>query len=224
MPDVVITGAGKGIGLATAQVFAEHGWRVFAMYRDASTVPSVTGCVPVHLDMRSAESIENAAREISEQTQSLSVLVNNAGILNDSQEHEVDLQKVRETFDVNLFGLIDFTERLLPILSDGAHVVNMSSIYGAFSYDLDGTFAAGYRMSKAALNMYTRLLAKRLEGKCTVSSMHPGWIKTEMGYSVASGTDQPHKEPSAAALDVWNLVNKKHKSGRFWFEGKEREW
>jgi NAD(P)-dependent dehydrogenase (short-subunit alcohol dehydrogenase family) len=74
-------------------------------------------------------------------------------------------------------------------------------------------------MSKVALNMYTKLLAKRLESKnITVSSLDLGWTQTDMGGKVAP------RLPKDVAADILNLLSNDVESGKFWHQGKIREW
>lgn len=73
-------------------------------------------------------------------------------------------------------------------------------------------------MSKAALNMYTKLLAKRFEHRLIVSAFDPGWTQTDMGGHEASRT------PAEVAMDMEQLVERVPESGHFWHRGNIREW
>jgi NAD(P)-dependent dehydrogenase (short-subunit alcohol dehydrogenase family) len=75
-----------------------------------------------------------------------------------------------------------------------------------------------YKISKAALNMVTRCLAIRLDGQITVSSVHPGWVKTDMGG------DDADIEPEEAAEDIFTLANSQVETGQFWFKGEKFPW
>ncbi len=162
---------------------------------------------------------------IKAHTQSIDVLVNNAGINPDGQDTIANVEKIRATFEVNAVGVVDITERLLPLMHSGSHVVNVDSAYGSFSIPIDDETATGYRMAKAALNMYTRALAFRLRSKgIVVSSLDPGWVKTDMGMSVSSTTEQPDREPEQPAQEIYTLVTTITESGCFWKFGKKREW
>ena len=80
-------------------------------------------------------------------------------------------------------------------------------------------------MSKAALNMYTRILAFRTkEAGVIVSSLAPGWVKTKMGYSIASAAEQPDRTPEDAASDIYQLAVSHPASGLFWEYGNVRPW
>lgn len=148
--------------------------------------------------------------------------MNNAGIaLEDWGETEVDMSKLRKTLEVNLIGLIDFTEHLLPKISANGQIVNISSVMGSLTKDygeeeLDNPC---YRISKTAVNMYTKTLASRLKKKgITVSSVHPGWVKTEMGGEGAT------REPVEAADQIYKLATTTHKTGLFWYDSEEFPW
>ncbi len=76
-----------------------------------------------------------------------------------------------------------------------------------------------YKISKTALNMVTRILSVRLQNQdIIVSSVHPGWVKTDMG---GSGADI---EPEEAAEDIFKLATSRPESGQFWFRGEKFPW
>ena len=225
MKTVVITGTNKGIGLATARLFLEQGWRVFGTYRQSLPPIASAEFIPIKLDLTDRRSIADAVDEIRKTTEQIDALVNNSGILNDALDETPDLSKIRQTFEVNVFGAIDLTERLLIFFPEGGTIVNISSVYGSFAFPIDDGVSLGYRMSKAALNMYTRSLAYRLKDKnIVVSSLHPGWVDTEMGRSVSTEDSHPNREPSDAAEDVYHLITTNKETGFFWHFGKKREW
>lgn len=152
-------------------------------------------------------------------------LINCAGIILDAHETKSNLEKIRRTFEVDLFGIIDLTEKLLPLMHKGSHIVNIDSTYGSFSLPIDDDTSTGYRLVKAALNMYTRTLAFRLKDQgIIVSSFDPGWVKTEMGYDVATESEKPNREPNEPAGEIYELVNTIKESGYFWKLGQKREW
>lgn len=234
MKTVVITGITRGIGLATARRFLDNGWNVVGTWRgsEAPLSAPVSGSggasgtlTQVELDISSSTDIARAAQEIAEKAPSIDVLVNNAGVLLDSDEDGINMEKLRATFDVNLFGLIDLTERLVPRMHAGSHIINLDSGHGAMSIPIDDATSSAYRMSKAALNMYTRTAAFRLKEKgIIVSSIAPGWVKTAMGNSLATDAEKPDRTPEDAAEDIYQLAISNPESGFFWEFGKKREW
>lgn len=225
MKTAVITGAGRGIGRATAKKFLDEGWMVIGTFHKNPIPFADPRIVAVELDLSSPGSIDGAVRKIRERGGKIDVLVNNAGVIFDSGDVVADADKVRKTLDVNVVGTIDLTEKLLPLLAEGGRVVNIDSAYGSFSMPIDDETSTGYRISKAALNMYTRTLAFRLKKReIAVSSLDPGWVNTDMGNAVASETEKPDREPEQAADDIYRLATSSVPSGRFWRFGKERAW
>lgn len=225
MKVAVITGASRGIGLATVKKFLTEGWRVVGAYQNTPIPVRSENLIAVRLDQGSPESIRSAAEEIKKIAPQIDALVNSAGIILDAHDTAIDLEKVRKTLEVDLLGVIDLTERLLPHMSAGSHIINVDSSYGAFSLPIDDHSSAGYRIAKAALNMYTRTLAFRMkDAGIIVSSVDPGWVKTDMGMAGATETEQPDREPEEPASEIYQLVEGVAESGYFWQFGKKREW
>jgi NAD(P)-dependent dehydrogenase (short-subunit alcohol dehydrogenase family) len=130
----------------------------------------------------------------------LDVLINNAGIITDEEASglEVKLSTVRATLETNTLAPLHLAQTLAPSLrrSRAGRIVNMSSGMGALS-DMQGGYAA-YRISKAALNAVTGILAAELRGAVAVNSMCPGWVKTDMG-----GADAERDVSEGADTAVW---------------------
>jgi NAD(P)-dependent dehydrogenase (short-subunit alcohol dehydrogenase family) len=225
MKTAVITGTGRGIGLATAKKFLAEGWRVIGTYYKTPTAITSPDFTSLPYDQSSPESIAHFAKEIAGIAPQIDILINNAGTIFDNHSFGADVKTIRATLEVDLLGVIDITEKLLPFIPAGGHIVNIDSDCGSFSMPIDDETSVGYRISKAALNMYTRTLAFELRVKgIIVSSIDPGWVKTDMGNAVASETEGPDREPEAAAQDIYNVVTNVVESGCFWKFGKKREW
>ena len=144
-------------------------------------------------------------------------------MLLDEEETSVVNEKLRATLEVNLIGTIEFTEQILPILTSGGHIINISSSAGSLNlpaeHDHYPNHYPSYKISKTALNMYTRTLAGRLEDKgIRVSSVHPGWVKTDMG-----GPDA-EMEPAEAAEHIFRLAISQVETGQFWHKGEKFPW
>ncbi len=225
MKTVVITGTSRGIGLATAKKFLAEGWRVIGTHNATPAIITSPNFISLSYDQSSTESIANFAKTVMEATHRVDVLVNNAGAIFDNHAMGADAEKIRKTLEVNLVGVVDVTEKLLSLIPAGGHIVNVDSTYGSFSVPIDDETSVGYRISKAALNMYTRTLAFELKSKGIImSSFDPGWVKTDMGSAVASETEKPDREPEEPAKDIYKLVTTVTESGCFWRFGKKREW
>ena len=192
---VLITGASRGFGAALAWAFAERGARVFAGARGAQ--PGLAASLErfpalvtaVELDVQSLGSIEQARSAVAGHVDALDIVVNNAAIRSATVSNElpdIDFDDARLTLDVNALGPLRVTQAFLPLLRAGLSptLVNVSSEAGSIGQcGRDREF--DYCMSKAALNMATKLLANYLKG-VRVFALHPGWLRTDMGGARAA--------------------------------------
>jgi len=185
-PNVLITGAARGIGFAAAKALTQRGAHVILTSRDparAEKAASGIGCEWLCLDLTDQHSVEAAARTIDERHGSLDVLINNSAILLDHYGSLMDLTPLtlQQTLETNLIGTFRVSLAMAPLLkkSADARIINVSSGAG----QLDGApqaYAPAYSISKTALNMLTQQLAVSMPG-LVVNSMCPGWCRTEMG-------------------------------------------
>ena len=225
--NVIITGVGKGVGLALAKKFLAEGFLVCGSFYENKPDFSDDNFFGFPLDLGSEKSRDEAVAELKKRSIKFDILINNAGVLLDDEETSVVLDKLRKTLGVNLIGAIDFTEKVLPLLSDTAHIVNVSSTAGSlgemknFIHSHAPFRYPAYKISKTALNMYTCTLALRMSREkpgVVVSSVHPGWVKTDMGGEDAD------MSPSQAADGIYNTAISRPESGGFWFSGERVPW
>ncbi len=220
MKIVLITGVSRGIGKALAERFLGNGDFVLGTSTKGTAEYAHDNLKTFSLDLAGSESIQDCVAEITKLGKSVDILINNAGIAVEEEvdEPRVNIDFLRKTLEVNLIGTIDFTEGIIPLMTDGGHIVNVTSRAGSFGYmDYHSNYPA-YRISKAGLNMFTKLLDDRLAGRITVSSVHPGFVKTDMGG------DEGEIEPEQAAEEIFKLTQTNIESGQFWFEGKKFPW
>lgn len=229
----LVTGAGRGIGFEFARQLMQKGWCIDAVVRSAAQYPKLVdlahhseGRVSVfEADVSDLRSVEKLAHyfKVQRSHPSLDLLVNNAGVYLDAHADlsvlESDL--VEESFRVNALGPLRVTQALLPYLhkSQKPIVANITSLMG--SIDDNGSGGSyGYRMSKAALNMFTRSLARDYP-EITVLALHPGWVRTEMGGDSA---------PTEAEDSVRGLIQVIERAGSkqsgefFDYEGERLPW
>lgn len=222
MKTILITGTSRGIGKALAEKFMSEGWFVIGTAVSGLNLVDSDKFEGYDLDLSSSKSIETFARALSQKKIHLDMIINNAGIVVDEFDEAVVMEKFRKTMEVNLFGLIDLTERLLPLLSDGGQIFNMSSTAGELGKELRPFKYPSYKISKTALNIYTVTLASRLMNKGSfVASIHPGWVKTDMGGEEADLT------PEEAAGYIYDFAKKEKpmsETGKFWFKGEKIAW
>ncbi|MFQ3648342.1 MAG: SDR family oxidoreductase [Anaerolineae bacterium] len=200
MEQVVITGANRGIGLALAAAFAQGGAVVHACCRrpseatELNALATSTGQVHVHgLDVTSDESIRQAAQVISGHTDHVDLLINNAGINNQPGTRgleQLTRLALNTIIDNNATSALIVTQAFYPLLRASAHprVAMISSQIGSMAWadPARGYKGYGYAMSKAAMNMAARILASELgSAGLTTVTIHPGWVRTDMGGTEA---------------------------------------
>ena len=212
MKKVVITGANKGIGLALVNEFLHANFYVIATTRNHPTLliehPNLEW---ISLEITSEDSIEHAIKVIKTHHQNIDLLINNAGVGLDLDQDIPQIDTIRNTFEVNVFGLINFTERIIGSIIAGGTIFNISSVMGMLNRAEILPNATAYRMSKAALNMYTKTLAARLEpNHIRVVAIHPGWVQTDMGGEEADIT------PETSAAGIYKLYSQSIESNSFW--------
>ena len=222
MKTIVITGTSRGIGKALAEKFMAEGWFVIGTAVSGLNLVDSDHFQGYDLDLSSPQSIEAFANEIISKKTPINMIINNAGVVLDEFDESVVMKKFRKTMEINLFGQIDLTERLLPLLAVGGQIFNMSSTAGELGKELKPFKYPSYKISKTALNMYTVTLASRLMGKGSfVASIHPGWVKTEMGGGEATITAEE------AAGYIYDFASKQKPisdTGKFWFKGEVLSW
>jgi NAD(P)-dependent dehydrogenase (short-subunit alcohol dehydrogenase family) len=195
----LITGANKGLGYEIARQLGQQGIVVVLGARDAAKGQAAADALraegidahAVTLDV--TDPAQNAALPAFFESRfgRLDILVNNAGVLLDRDG--LTAQTFRDTFEANVIAPWEVIDALLPLLqkSDAGRIVNHSSILGSLSMngsDQIGVewLAPAYNASKAALNMLTVILARRLTGTAVkVNAAHPGWVKTDLGTDAA---------------------------------------
>ena len=207
---VVITGANRGLGLELARQCVARGDAVWAGCRKPQAATALAALGPASilpLDIADAPSIGAFGRAVAADIEGLDLLINNAGVnataFGADAAHtgvlELDAALFMAQMQVNAVGPMILSRVLLPLLrkSESAVVANMSSQLGSLALGAQMLRDIGYNASKAALNMITAALAGTLgpEG-ITVVTIHPGWVKTDMGGPEAPMT------PEASARSV----------------------
>jgi len=224
MKTAIITGATRGLGLQTARVLAQRGYRVVACSRtgvSAAELGLPEPCVGAVLDVASEASVAAFAAWLDAHAPEVHVLVNNAGLFAEPYSSSVvhhDSLAILQSFDVNALGALRVASVVVPHMTSGGNVVQVSSGMGALSDMGGGT--AGYRMSKAALNALTRILHAETPDAVRVNSVCPGWVQTDMGGASASRTI----EEGAAGI-VWAAtLEDGGPSGGFFRDGAPIPW
>jgi NAD(P)-dependent dehydrogenase (short-subunit alcohol dehydrogenase family) len=183
-----VTGASRGIGRATALQLARRGYRVFGLARSEPQLLQLAAdasargldVVPIVMDIADEESRRQAVEEIMDASagHGLDALVNNAGYGQMGPMEEVPLEKLRQQLEVNVVGLLAFTQPFLPMMRDRrcGVIVNVSSLSGRAATPFSGAYAA----SKHAVEAMSDALRVELSPfGVHVVLIEPGPISTD---------------------------------------------
>jgi len=215
---VLITGAGHGLGLATARAFAKQGAFVIITDREPECVTEAVcdlqmqalPCAGYVMDVTDAADVRYVRDQIHADHGLIHVLVNNAGIVTGGQFLDVPLEKHMVTYDVNTHGPVIVTHLFLQDLldSDEGHVVNIASASALIALPNAATYAS----SKWAVLGFTDSLREELEltgrGHVGVSAICPSYINTGMFEGAKAPLLTPILTPENLASKIVRCVYK----------------
>ena len=192
---VLITGCSTGIGHATAEHLAGHGWRVYATARRPESLSRLEGKVAgtLALDVTDESSMRAAVESVERAEGAVGVLVNNAGYSQSGTIESVPMDEVRRQFETNVFGLARMCQLALPGMrrQRWGRIVNISSMGGRFTFPGGGY----YHASKHAVEAISDALRFEVAGfGVGVAVIEPGLIRTEFGDTAVGSMDEPAAE------------------------------
>ena len=228
---VFITGSNRGLGFEFTRQLLARGEQVFASCRKPDKAAGLTKLAQEHpdrltilqLEVTDQEQIEAVAAKVDRMADGLDLLINNAGILYEGERFgSLESEQLLETLQVNSVAPVMVAQQFVPLLRKGEQpkVVNISSGLGSIS--MAGSSNYSYSASKAALNMFVKLMANTLmpEG-ITAIVMDPGWVQTDMGGKGAEITPEQSISGMLSVIDGLQLVD----SGKFYhYSGSEVPW
>lgn len=195
----LVTGGNRGIGLEVCRQLAGRGIKVILGSRDAARGAAAArelaaAGAPVEarqLDVSSAKSISECMNWVRHDVGRLDILVNNAGVMIEEGDADPleELEIIRDTMQPNVYGPFLLCRLAILIMKSRRHgrIVNLSSSMGSLTEMGAGYIA--YRLSKAGINVVTRVIAAETEGMgILVNSVDPGWVQTGMGGRGATRT------------------------------------
>ncbi|KAI8370638.1 4-dihydrotrisporin dehydrogenase [Radiomyces spectabilis] len=206
----LVTGASRGLGLEFVRQLAEKKHTVIACARAPDNSQELKKLVDnkhvyaVTLDTVDEASIKSAvAAVVKIVPDGIDVLINNAGVMGeDGDVLAAPAKEYMRVFETNVVGTASVSQVFLPLLRkrNTRRIINISSDDGSIANTHTG-YSSAYHVSKAALNMLTKAWASHLQPEhFTIVAIHPGWIQTDMGTSMAPLT------PREAIADVLNTV------------------
>ena len=226
MPTILITGANRGLGLEFVRQYAARSWNVLACCRSPGEARELTAIrgVEVHaLDVRDLDAIAGLARDLKGRP--IDILLNNAGVYGPQKMTlgRIDYAAWREVLEVNTLAPARLAECFVEHVaaSDRKLIACVSSKMGSITANGEGRHYL-YRSSKAALNAVVKSLSIDLrERGVSVVTLHPGWVKTDMGGAEA---DLEIPVSIAGVIGVLDRVSLAE-SGRFFdYDGSEIPW
>lgn len=225
MPIAVVTGANRGIGAEWVNQLLEKGWTVYAGYRknlDKLEHVSDSNLFIYQLDVQSNQSVVNFCNQVEGP---IDLLVNNAGVGDGRWQklEDIDDKWSLDVLDINAIGPVRMVQALYGKMSHDklTKVAMISSLMGSID-DCKSGRSYAYRASKSALNMFTMAMKNEAkENNITFAILHPGWVKTDMGGSLAPVTMSESVDGMMKVLESQTLEN----SGRFiQFDGEILPW
>jgi NAD(P)-dependent dehydrogenase (short-subunit alcohol dehydrogenase family) len=190
----LITGASQGIGLILAQQLLEQGYNVVATARNLETLQNAVGhsslqFLPLQVDIRSEESVASAVNAAIVKFGKIDVLVNNAGFGLIGGIEESSAVEVQNSFDVNVFGLLNVTRAVLPHMraARSGQIFNLSSVFGLIAGAGWGIYCA----TKFAVEGLSEALAQEVKPfGINVTIIEPGYVRTNFLKSTSIAVPQ----------------------------------
>jgi short-subunit dehydrogenase len=227
----VVTGAGSGIGEQLARALAERGSRLVLLERDAERLDKVSSSIraahpgievaEVQVDLADRAATTAAAQQVVRDHPRTHLLINNAGVALAGRFDEVTLDEFEWVLEVNFHAPVVLAHHLLPTMEPGAHLVNVSSLYGLISPPGQSAYSA----SKFALRGFSQVLRAELGDRgIGVTTVHPGGIATRIASDARLGSGVDREEyavglqkfsrlltypPERAAADILRAVERR---------------
>lgn len=229
---VLVTGANRGLGLEFTRQYLARGATVYAACRQpgqalalnhlAAEQPSKLKLLP--LDVSRPASIQALRNELALLTDRLDRLINNAGILVRGERYgQLDADAMARSYQTNAIGPVLLAQACTDLLAKGesARIANISSGLGSIS-GVDGFNSPSYNASKAALNMWTRLLAQTLNPRGVLCfALRPGWVRTDMG---GEGAPLDASESVAGMIGQFEQAGPEDQASLLGHDGSRTPW
>ncbi|MEM8568842.1 MAG: glucose 1-dehydrogenase [Bacteroidota bacterium] len=198
----VVTGGNSGIGYSAAKKLKEDGATVIITGRSAekvSTAAEELGVVGITADVSDLSAIDSAVNQVKDQFGNVDILFVNAGIFSPAPVGSISEEMFDHQMGINFKGAVFTIEKFLPIINDGASIINLSSVNAYTGMPNTAVYAA----SKAAMNSYTRTAATELAPrKIRVNAVNPGPVYTP----IFGKTGMPEEQLQGFADAMQNRV------------------
>mmetsp|Transcript_13299 Transcript_13299/g.21730 ORF Transcript_13299/g.21730 Transcript_13299/m.21730 type:complete len:323 (+) Transcript_13299:90-1058(+) len=214
---ILITGVSSGIGRDAMLELAHRGYVVYGTVRNEQDANKIreqgkkqTGeIVPIVMDVRKSEQIHRAKEfitsDLAKRNIKLAGVVNNAGVAHSSLVEQVDMDKARQLFDVNFFGVLEVTKEFLPLLRrDQGRMVVVGSVAGSLSTETLSVYSA----SKFAIEGFADGLRRELDAfLVSVSVIQPGLVQSKI--TQPSAGEQTFEQKLKTIHDDYSLLKER---------------
>ncbi len=200
---VLITGCSTGIGRATAQRLATHGWTVYATARRPESIADLqdAGCRTLALDVTDEDSMQAAVRAVEDAEGAVGVLVNNAGYSQGGPIEQVPMDAVRRQFETNVFGAVRLAQLVLGGMrrQRWGKIVNVGSMGGRLTFPGGGL----YHATKYSLEAISDALRFEVRGfGVDAILIEPGLIVTDFAQAAVASTATLGQSDGASGKDT----------------------
>ena len=192
-----VTGCSRGLGKALVKKLLEKNYFVAATSRDKKSLIEIFGenenFLPLSMNIKDENDVKIAINAAKEKFRRIDVLVNNAGFTHLSTIEEMSDKSARDLFDVNIFGLLNVTRNILPIMREqkSGHIFNVSSL-GAYNV---GPLSGLYCATKHTVKAISETLAMEVKNfGIKVTDVKPGFMRTEF-FGKSFKTTAPENSP-----------------------------
>jgi len=215
--NIIITGTSRGIGYELAKQFAAEGHEVLALSRNEKPMKALKNVKisAFSFDISVDEDFQKVKAFIEKNWEKVDVLINNAGALVNKPFEKTSLQEFKMVYDVNVFGVAQLIQCVLPFMKSGSHVVNVSSMGGVQG---SAKFAglSAYSSSKGAIITLNELLAEEYKDKgIAFNTLALGAVQTEMLEEAFPGYKAP-----VSASQMATYIKEFSLSGNQFYNGK----
>ena len=214
---VIITGTSRGIGFELVQLFADAGYAVLALSRNAKPVSDLNldNTTAFPFDLNKSEDYERVAAFVQNEWSHVDILINNAGTLLNKPFSDTTFEDFQQVYNTNVFGVAELTRCMIPFMSKSGHVVAISSM-GGVQGSVKFPGLAAYSSSKGAVISLTELLAEEYkETGPSFNVLALGAVQTEMLEEAFPGYEAPN---TAAQMGAY--IFEFAKTGQQFYNGK----
>lgn len=215
--NIIVTGTSRGIGFELVQLFATAGHQILALSRNSEPLEALnlSGVTALPFDISQQSDFEKVVDFVEKNWEQVDILIHNAGAIVNSAFVETKMKDFRHIYEVNVFGVAQLTQKMIPFMQKGSHVVAVSSM-GGIQGSAKFAGLAAYSSSKAAIITLNELLAEEFkEQGIAFNTLALGSVQTEMLEEAFPGYKAPlSAQEMAEYICVFALSGNKYFNGK----------